>query len=120
MAEYARNKKNAGMKIIPSTRKRMENHDKTAVSTKKPGFLCCIAFRAQYTAHAKKNINTGPRVTYTTQLVGKGANTNARHPQKAIRLSKRSFDIRYKGIIVRIRKISEINLAANTQSEIKK
>ena len=54
------------------------------------------------------------------QLLGKGANANARHPQKATRQSKRSFDNRYKGMIDRIREVSEMSLAANTQSEIKK
>ena len=108
------------MKIIPSSRKRMETHEKTAVSTKKPVFLNRIAFIAKYTAHAKKKIKDGPRITYETKLFGKGASANARHPQKAMRRLKSSFDIRYSGKIDRTRKVREISLATNTQSEIKK
>ena len=108
------------MKIMPSSRKRIENHEKIAAKTKKPDLSTRIAFKTKYTAQAKKNMNTGPRVAYATQLFGRGANVNARHPQKAIRRSKRSFDIKYKGMIDRNRKMREMNLAANTQSETKK
>ncbi|MDY6791418.1 MAG: hypothetical protein SWH54_09140 [Thermodesulfobacteriota bacterium] len=96
----------------------METHEKTAASKKKIGLLSCIAFKEKYIAHAKKKIKDGPRITYATQLFGKGVNANARHPQNAIRWSKSSFDNRYKGMIDRIRKVSEISLAANIQSGI--
>ncbi|MCJ7774241.1 MAG: hypothetical protein MUP22_14055 [Desulfobacterales bacterium] len=120
VAEYARKKKNVGIKIIPSSRKRMEIHEKTAAGTKKVSLLNLIALWAKYPAHARRKMKAGSRITYATQLVGKGDNAKAKHPQKATRLLKRSFDIRYSGMIDRTRKEREMNLAANTQSEIKK